>query len=151
MSQVVLALAALAPAAARADECDQLAAAVVAGTGASADPRGMYTIKMHHPGVESLSVDCPMATADTTSFSVSWDGAYPPNKFYDLVGTAGNIVMGAPVKNVASSARKCQRRALGSKDEMAEVNENELHVECQAFSRGGGGTAISIYRAAGKK
>jgi hypothetical protein len=133
---------------ARADECDDKAAEIVASEGAvvvgSRTEQGGITLK--HPLATEVAVECPVGGGIPMDLYLNWDGATPPQSFYEFAGRAGSIVTGAPSPLVRDGARRCQQAALNSHTEFAELKVGAISFECQAFAHGGGGTAITIYR-----
>lgn len=130
-----------------ADECDALAAEVIARTGAAFDRRSdlAHMVHLKHPNASALSVQCASG-AYGAGVGSSWDGAYPPRSFYDLIARAGAAVTKAPAEDIRQGAMKCQQAALKSDDELAEMTFKGIRFECQAFSRDGGGTTITLYK-----
>jgi hypothetical protein len=79
-----------------------------------------------------------------TGVSLSWETAYPSNSWFDIAARAGTAVTGA--KKLEPLIRKCHRTALASKSELAELDApNVAKIECQAFTRDGGGVTMSIW------
>jgi len=134
-------------AAALADECEAIVADLVAREGAIAEqrtPAGQIPLK--HPLASEVVVECPTAPGAPIDLYLNWDGAFPPRTFYEFAGRAGQIVTAAQAGVVKQGAMKCQRAALRSRNEMANTTVGGIAFECQAFTRDGGGTAITIYR-----
>lgn len=130
-----------------ADECDLAGAALAAVPGVSGGERTRnHIVKFHHWAVSEMSIGCAMERSLPMELFLAWDGAYPPNDFYVLAGKAGHAVIGGAASAISTGAQRCQKKALGSKDELAQTAEGGVGFECQAFSRDGGGTTISIYR-----
>jgi hypothetical protein len=141
---------ALTPVAARADQCDVKAAELT-----SAIP-GVTAVRQHNnlvadaihlttSAVSEASIDCPTETGFPIDLFVSWNGAYPPGSFFDFAGRAGHIVVGATEQDIRDGAKLCQQRALGGRGETQQFAHGSAYIECQAFSRDGGGTSISIW------
>jgi hypothetical protein len=145
MKWLVLYMTLLCPlGAALAEECDALAAEIVDREGLAVDRRTtMRVIFTKHPLVSEMSVGCTFRPPD---LFMSWDGAYPPTSFYDLLGRVGHIVTGGQAAQVRDGAARCQRAALKSKSELSDLTIAGISFECQAFARGGGGTSITLYR-----
>jgi hypothetical protein len=97
--------------------------------------------------VNEASVDCPTTTGFPADLYVNWNGAFPPASFYKFAGRAAHIVVGVSEKAAQVGAMKCQQAALRADDEMDQLIFGDAYFECQAFSRDGGGTAITIYSA----
>ncbi|WP_143099384.1 hypothetical protein [Bradyrhizobium sp. cf659] len=80
-----------------------------------------------------------------TYVSVNWDASgFPPNKWFGLVAKAGNAVTGADVRTLEAAAHRCHRIALRDKTELARAELQGAAVECQAFTRDGGGVVIDV-------
>jgi hypothetical protein len=62
-----------------------------------------------------------------------------------LLATAGKAVTGVDVRTLESAAHKCHRAALKDKSELADLDIPNAKVECQAFTRDGGGVDIGIW------
>lgn len=77
--------------------------------------------------------------------SLSFDGAYPSNTFFDLVATAAATSLRIPAAEVRRMAVLCHKTALADSEETAETASKAAKVECQAFRRDGGGTLISVW------
>ncbi|QIE87020.1 hypothetical protein [Pseudomonas nitroreducens] len=89
-----------------------------------------------------VSVGCELGKPNV---QVSWDGGSPDKAFYDLVGRLGQAVSGSKPSQVVQAAKSCRQQALQDGGEIGQVEQPGLAVECQAFSRDGGGTTISVY------
>jgi len=89
-----------------------------------------------------LYVNCPSGKVD---IAVSWAGPTPDAKFYKLVGQAGNLVSRQPATDVVKAAKQCRQQALQDDFEIASVEQGSLAIECQAYTRDGGGTSFSIF------
>jgi hypothetical protein len=80
-----------------------------------------------------------------TYVSLNWDtSGFPPNDWFALLATAGAAVMGLDPKLLEAAAHRCHRAALKDKSELADADLKDAKVECQAFTRDGGGVVISI-------
>lgn len=96
----------------------------------------------------SFSVTCPPWGRDRTDYSIDvhWEqGAAPPNAYYDTVGKSGQILTGDSPKLLNEAARRCHKKALKSKAEIASVLTPKSKIECQAFSRNQGAAGLSIW------
>jgi hypothetical protein len=97
------------------------------------------------------SVECPFSTRSGVPIPidlyVNWDGAFPPASFYEFAGRAAHIVVGVSEQAARMGAMRCEQKALRAAHEMAQLVFRDAYFECQAFSRDGGGTAITIYPA----
>jgi hypothetical protein len=58
---------------------------------------------------------------------------------------AGKAVTGVDLKELELASRQCHRSALKDKTELADIEIPNAKIECQAFTRDGGGVNISIW------
>jgi hypothetical protein len=139
------------PAPARGDECDVLTAKVVQATGARFERRSPSgaNVFLQHPLAKELRIQCrqPGLTAPDLSMSAYFDGAYPPMPFFDLVAVVAYQAMGLPRGTVREAALRCHRAALRDRDEMGQIDQGRVRVECKSFhdERHGGATVIFVY------
>jgi hypothetical protein len=78
--------------------------------------------------------------------SLTWNaGGFPPNAWFGLLAKAGKAVTAADFKRLASASRECFRLALKDKTELADMEIPNAKIECQAFTRDGGGLNISVW------
>ena len=89
-----------------------------------------------------MSVNCYQGTPN---IAVTWDGPTPEATFYNLVGTAGNLLTQRPASEVVKDSKQCRQEALKDEGEIATIELEGMAVECQAFKRDGGGTTITIF------
>jgi hypothetical protein len=81
-----------------------------------------------------------------TGISLMWDASgVPPNAWFGLLVKAGKAVTGVDLKELESASRQCHRSALKDKAELADIEIPNAKIECQAFTRDGGGVNISIW------
>ena len=81
-----------------------------------------------------------------TGISLTWDaGDFPPNEWFGQLVKAGKAVTGADLKQLESASRLCHRSALKDKTEPVDIEIPNAKIECQAFTRDGGGVNISIW------
>ncbi len=90
----------------------------------------------------TLSVSCALGKPNV---AVVWDGLDPDDAFYDMVGTAGNLLTHRPVSEVVKYSKQCRQEALKDDSEIATIEREGMAIECQAFKRDGGGTTITIF------
>ena len=90
----------------------------------------------------TLSVSCSQGAP---SIAVTWDGPTPEATFYNLVGTAGNLLTQRPASEVVKYSKQCRQEALKDESEIATIEREGMAIECQAFKRDGGGTTITIF------
>jgi hypothetical protein len=130
--------------AADAPECKEIVARLIELTNATFDrysPSG-DTVFLKNP---YLVLAC--TSPRLTGISVPWDDSgFPPNAWFGLVAKAGKAVTGVDVKKLESASRRCHRSALKDKSELAELEIPNGKIECQAFTRDGGGVQMSIWK-----
>src|SRR6202451_3926205 len=81
-----------------------------------------------------------------TGVSLMWDASgFPPNAWFGLLVKAGKAVTGVDLKELESASRQCHRSALKDEAELADTEIPNAKIECQAFTRDGGGVNISIW------
>lgn len=90
----------------------------------------------------TLSVSCSQIAPN---IALTWDGSTPDAAFYDLVGTAGNLLTQRPASEVLKYSKQCRKEALKDESEIATIELEGMAIECQAFKRDGGGTTITIF------
>jgi hypothetical protein len=78
--------------------------------------------------------------------NLGWDrGANPSELWYGLAATLGSLTTGANEKTIEVALRRCIRQALEDKSELSDVETPKIRVDCQAFTRDGGGVSVDIY------
>jgi hypothetical protein len=80
-----------------------------------------------------------------TGVSLSWENAYPSNNWFAIAADAGRAVSGVDSKSLELAIRKCHRTALKDKSELFDLEINNARIECQAFTRDGGGVTVSVW------
>lgn len=81
-----------------------------------------------------------------TGVSLGWDDSgFPPNAWFGLLASAGKAVTGVDAKILEAASRKCHRAALKDKSELSDLDIPDAKIECQAFTRDGGGVNIHIW------
>jgi hypothetical protein len=81
-----------------------------------------------------------------TGVSLTWDASgFPPNAWFRLLAKAGNAVTGVELNKLESASRQCHRSALKDESELDDLDIPNAKIECQAFTRDGGGVVISIW------
>lgn len=90
----------------------------------------------------TLSLSC---SPGGSNIAITWDGPTPDYTFYNLVGTAGNLVTQRPASEVVKYSKQCRQEALKDNNEIATIERKGLAIECQAFKRDGGGTTITVF------
>lgn len=145
----VAAQPALSPAASQA--CDALTAKVVKATGADVlrkSPTGLQVF-FRDPFAKEMSLGCidPGNPKYAHPFvEASYDSAYPSLYYFDLLAMAANAALGFQVQNVKDASERCKETALANANETATIDAGaHIHIECQAFTRGDGGTSIGVF------
>ncbi|KTT33286.1 hypothetical protein NS201_05185 [Pseudomonas oryzihabitans] len=93
------------------------------------------------PQVE-VNVGCELGKPNVL---VMWQGQNPDQAYYELVGRLGQAVSGGKPAQLIQAAKSCRQQALKDSAETSQVEQPGFAIECQAFARDDGGTAISIY------
>lgn len=113
----------------RADECDALAARVLADVrGTSFDKKSITgrDVDLRHPDVGALTVHCRISDDLPEAVSIIAYAKLPDAKFFDLVGRAGAAITGAPASRIALTAKSCHQRALADlKSDYSEAHRDE--------------------------
>ena len=130
--------------AACADPCNTILSALKQGTliTQTKQTEGKQTTEFTSGPNILLSVSCAMGLPN---IAVTWDGPTPDDAFYDLVGTAGNLVTQRPATEVVKFSKQCHQAALKDDNEIATIERKGMAIECQAFERDGGGTTITVF------
>jgi hypothetical protein len=109
------------------------------------------TFDHYSPSGESVFFRSPKSVLSCTShrpigISFTRDASgFPPNEWFRLLAKAGKAVTGADLKKLESASRQCHRSALQDRTELAYIEIPSAKIECQAFTRDGGGVNISIW------
>jgi hypothetical protein len=124
-------------------ECKEIAARLIEATGASFDrysPSG-FSLFLRNPGIVLTCTSHRL-----TGISLTWDtSGFPSNAWFGLLAKAGKAVTGVDVKKLDTASRQCHRSALKDKTELSDLDIPNAKIECQAFTRDGGGVNISIW------
>ncbi|MGA3063950.1 MAG: hypothetical protein ABSD90_12115 [Methylocystis sp.] len=132
------------PRSAESSECKKITARLIKATGAQFErisPLG-DNVFLKHPIDKEMVLSC--TTHRLTGISLNWDGASPSNEWFALAAKAGNAVTGEDLKKLDVGIRECHRSALKGKSEVSDLEVAGAKIECQAFTRDGGGTLMSI-------
>lgn len=89
-----------------------------------------------------LSLSCSLGKPN---IAIYWDGPAPDQSFYDLIGRAGSLVSARSAAEIVKASKNCRKNALRDGNEIATVEQEGLVIECQAFTRDGGGTIITVF------
>jgi hypothetical protein len=129
------------------DECDDLASRVAEKEHLLAKPKNQTgLIVLNHPTIPELSIGCPIAPGKRADLFGGWDAAHPPAEFFSDMGRIGQAVIGIDAEVIRSGMKQCFAKALRSKTEIADIEFHGMSLECQAFTRDGGGTVVTLYR-----
>lgn len=126
-------------------ECKDITARIIRKTDAQFDkfsPSG-DNVFLSHARAGRLVLQCE--SHRLTGVSLSWENAYPSNDWFRTAADAGSAVTGVLSKILEGAIRNCHRIALKSKTELAEFEVPNGKIECQAFTRDGGGVSMSIW------
>lgn len=124
-------------------ECKGIIARLVEATNASFDH--------YSPSGDNVFLKGPDMVLSCTSHrltgvSLTWDASgFPSNTWFALLAKAGKAVTGVDLRKLESASRQCHRTALKDKAELADMDIPNAKIECQAFTRDGGGVNISIW------
>lgn len=100
---------------------------------------------LRHPAAQGLNVSCSVLN-QPPDLTLQWAGASPSAPFWELVARAGATITGAKPATVRRGAVDCHQRALKDSTELASTLTDGIRYECQAYTRDGGGTSITLYR-----
>ena len=100
-------------------------------------------VLFEHPSARDLSLLC--TSPNKIGVFVRWDAADPPAAFFDLATKAGVATTGEIMSTLGMAIRNCHRAALQGRTEFAAIETPMSKIECQAFTREGGGTAVSVW------
>lgn len=124
-------------------ECKEITARLIELTGTTFDhysPSG-DNVFFKKP---DLHLSCMSHRLAGVSFG--WDNSgFPPNVWFGLLARAGKAVTGVDVKTLEAASRRCHRAALKDKSELSDLDIPNANIECQAFTRDGGGVNIHIW------
>lgn len=124
-------------------QCKEITARLIEVTGASFDrysPSGS-NVFLKNPDMV-LSCTAPRLTG----ISLTWtQSGFPPNEWFELLAQAGKAVTGVGLRKLEVAVRQCHRAALRARDELGEVEIPNAKIECQAFTRDGGGVVAFVW------
>jgi hypothetical protein len=129
-------------------ECKKLRDRVIEATGAEfrlVSPSGKRVVFEHSLAGE-ISISCAVpALSSLPAVFIGWEkGAIPPKAWVTLAAMAGQIVTNEPAATLQAGIKKCYQDALKNKSEWSSVELPKSKIECQAFTRNGGGISMSI-------
>jgi hypothetical protein len=124
-------------------ECKGITARLIEATNASFDH---YSPSGDNVFLKSPDIVLSCTSHRLTGISLTWHASgFPPNAWFGLLAKAGKAVTGVDLKRLESASRKCHRAALNDKSELADLDIPNAKIECQAFTRDGGGVNIHIW------
>jgi hypothetical protein len=126
-------------------ECKEIIARLIEATNASFD---RYSPSGDNVFLKGPDIVLSCTTHRLTGVSLAWHASgFPPNAWFGLLAKAGKAVTGIDTKRLEAASRQCHRLALKDKDktEMADLDIPKAKIECQAFTRDGGGASVSIW------
>ncbi|MCK1529056.1 hypothetical protein IVB15_15325 [Bradyrhizobium sp. 182] len=123
-------------------ECKEITARIIERTNTKFDHFSPSGGSVFFKGPDMVLICDPKFV---TYVSLNWDtNGFPSKEWFSLVAKAGSAVTGADLKQLELAARRCYRSALKDPDEQASATFSGATVECQAFTRDGGGVVIDV-------
>jgi hypothetical protein len=124
-------------------ECKGIIARLIEATNASLDH---YSPSGDNVFLKTPDIVLSCMNHRLTGISLTWDtNGFPPNAWFVLLAKAGKAVTGVDVRTLETASRQCHRSALKDKTELADLDIPNAKIECQAFTRDGGGVNIGIW------
>jgi hypothetical protein len=122
----------------------KLAAYLGGGTG---QQRSM-NVEIGHVGADNVTYGCPFGPKQKPDLAFYWEGqARPKSNTMALIAKGGEFVTGATRAEIITETSACVADALKSNAaENADREVRGVKIECQAFTRDGGGGSVTIYR-----
>ncbi|WP_420967316.1 hypothetical protein [Bradyrhizobium sp. B120] len=134
--------------AAKAANCLAGAKKLAAHLGGGTGRQTSMIVEIGHVGADNATYGCPFGPKQKADFAVYWEGrARPASNTIALIAKGGEFVTGANRVEITTEASGCVSDAL--KPNAAENADREIRgvkIECQAFTRDGGGGSVTIYR-----
>ncbi|WP_044591085.1 hypothetical protein [Bradyrhizobium sp. LTSPM299] len=124
-------------------ECKEITARLIELTGTTFD---RYSPSGDNVFFKKPDMHLSCMSHRITGVSLSWDDSgFPPNTWFNLLALAGKAVTGVDVRTLEVASHRCHRAALKEKSELADLDIPNAKIECQAFTRHGGGVDIGIW------
>lgn len=124
-------------------ECKEITARLIEATNAQFDH---YSPSGNNIFLKKPDIVLSCMTPRLTGISLTWDfSGFPSNEWFSLLAKAGAAVTGVGLKSLEAASRKCHRSALKDESELAGLEVENAKIECQAFTRDGGGVNIHIW------
>jgi len=122
----------------------KLAAYLGGGTGRQTS----MIVEIGHVGADNVVYGCPFGPKQKADFQVFWEGqARPRSNTMAVIAKGGEFVTGATRAEIITETSACVADALKSNAaELANREVRGVKIECQAFTRDGGGGGVTIYR-----
>ena len=134
--------------AAKAANCLAGARKLAAYLGGGTGRQTTMIVAIGHVGADNVVYGCPFGPSQKAHFQVYWAGqAQPPSNTMALIAKGGEFVTGATGAEITKETSACVADALKSNaTENADREVRGVKIECQAFTREGGGAGVTIYR-----
>jgi hypothetical protein len=124
-------------------ECKEITARLLESTGTTFDH---YSPSGDNVFFKKPDMHLSCMSHRITGVSLNWDDSgFPPNAWLKLLALAGKAVSGVDVRTLEAASHKCHRATLKEKSELADLDTPNAKIECQAFTRDGGGVDIGIW------
>ena len=121
-------------------ECDDIGHRIINRVGGKIVRRSAGVLTISHVLSEKRSVKC-----DTLpNIFISNNTSHPSKKYLYLIGQAGNVVTGEEPETIVEAASQCNREALSSFSELAQVNLGRVQMNCRAFTSNTGRNAFTV-------
>ncbi len=137
---ILLVLLMAAPASA-APACDAIAQRFVTQLGATIERKSevLGNVFLRHPAATEFIVNC--GPGDKIGVTVAWDGS-PTGDYLRLATVSGRLLTESNDNNLAAKIALCLKGARKSKNEMSETHSYHVAIDCQSFTRDGGGNVV---------
>ena len=130
-----------------ADQCDELAASLAIATGSTLGEReqGIYSLVNQVASEVDFGCSGPVGNQWLPYFfsAFSHDGL-PRDEFFDLVGTAANVLAGVPKTNVRAIAKNCLAGAIRAQNGIFGLKTSSLAFQCSGGPSFGGLQEVSF-------
>jgi hypothetical protein len=122
---------------AQSSECKEITARLIEATNADFDH---YSPSGNNVFLKKPDMVLSCMSHRLSGVSLTWNSSgFPSNEWFGLLARAGKAVTGVDAKTLEAASRKCHRAALRDKSELADLDIPNAKIECQAFTRDGGG------------
>ncbi|MFA5955608.1 hypothetical protein [Hyphomicrobium sp.] len=134
----------------RADECEAVTANLgaqvpkIAVAARTAEGQAII-IQLKHPDADELTLSCDNTEITRQAeVTAKWNSAWPPARFFDIVASAGAVVVANTEAAVRSGAILCAQRAMTADGNSATFDVNGARFECVTTTGVNGSTRIHI-------